>query len=283
MSTFIVLSHFQASQLWAARERGEASAVVSTDLNRSSASVEITPAGVRFETGASLSWEQVLEIREAKNNCFRVSDLRIERIQVFSEGLNRVYSLMPTSGAPTFLISGIPMHRIKDIDPHQDTLRKIQAARPVTGRVLDTATGLGYTAIEAARTAGQVVTIELDPQVLEIARLNPWSQELFDNPKIVQVIGDSYEQVTGLEDSSFSLVIHDPPTFSLAGELYSAEFYCQLCRVLKPKGRLFHYIGDLDSPSGRRVASGAARRLKEAGFTRTVDRHDAFGLLAYKY
>ena len=87
--------------------------------------------------------------------------------------LGRAYSLMPTEGAPTLLVWGIPMHRIKGTNPQRDTLTKIQAIAPVAGRVLDTCTGLGYTAIEAARTAEQVVTIELDPTVLEVARLQP--------------------------------------------------------------------------------------------------------------
>src|SRR5438128_7660937 len=102
---------------------------------------------------------------------------------------------MPTERAPTMLLSGIPMHRIKGIDPHEDTLRKIRAVAPVSGRVLDTATGLGYTAIEAARTAAEVVTIEIDPTVLEVARRNPLSRSLFSSPRIRQLIGDSVEAV----------------------------------------------------------------------------------------
>jgi predicted methyltransferase len=125
------------------------------------------------------------------------------------------------------LVSGIPMHRIKDTDPHQDTLEKIRAIKPVVGQVLDTATGLGYTAIEASRTAERVTTIELDTAALKVCQLNPWSQELLNNPKITQLIGDSYDVVSEMEAGSFSRVIHDPPVLSLAGDLYS-EFYKEL-------------------------------------------------------
>ena len=185
-------------------------------------------------------------------------------------------------GAPTMLISGIPMHRIKGIDPHRDTVQKIKTVAPVTGRVLDTATGLGYTAIEAAKTAEHVITIEIEPIVMEVARLNPWSRPLFQNPKITQVIGDVGEEIEGFEDEAFWRIIHDPPAFNLAGELYSGVFYGQLFRVLRRGGRLFHYIGNLESTSGRRVSRGAMRRLQEAGFSRVVRRPDAFGLVAYK-
>jgi hypothetical protein len=70
--------------------------------------------------------------------------------------------------------------------------------------------------------------------------------------------------------------------FSLAGELYSRACYEELYRVLKRKGRLFHYIGDLESRSGRNVARGVVRRLREAGFSRVVRKPGAFGLVAYR-
>jgi len=164
----------------------------------------------------------------------------------------------------------------------EDTLKKVATLAPIVGRVLDTATGLGYTAIEAAKTAEQVVTIELDPGAQEIAQLNPWSRALFDNPKISQIMGDAFEIVPTFEDNSFSRILHDPPVFSLAGELYSGAFYRQLFRILQRGGRLFHYIGDLNSKSSGTIAKGVIRRLQEAGFTRVVRRPEAFGVVAYK-
>jgi hypothetical protein len=174
------------------------------------------------------------------------------------------------------------MHRIKGTDPHQDTLKKMRAAGSLRGRVLDTCTGLGYTAIEAARTAEHVTTIELDPTTLEIARHNPWSRALFEHPHIEQVMGNACEKILTFEDGCFSRIIHDPPTFQLAGELYSGAFYRELYRVLKSNGRLFHYIGSLDSKSGHGVARGVVRRLGEAGFRRVVKKPEAFGVVAYR-
>jgi uncharacterized protein len=115
-----------------------------------------------------------------------------------------------------------------------------------------------------------------------VARLNPWSRELFDNPKITQRIGDAYDVVPELEPGSFSRIIHDPPISSLAGQLYSGEFYRQLWRVLGQRGRLFHYIGNPKSASGQSTTQGVIRRLKAAGFTRVVPYADAFGVVASK-
>ena len=256
--------------------------MVSSDLSLTRIKVDITQAGARFPGGQVLTWEDSETISDSERVCFLVGEEGLRKVQIFSETTNRLYSLMPTQGAPTMLVSGIPMHRIKGIDPHQDTLRKIKTIAPIQGHVLDTATGLGYTAIQASKTAERVVTIELDPVALEIARLNPWSQGLFQNPRITQIVGDSFEEIGNFESGAFSRIIHDPPVFSLAGDLYSGEFYRELFRVLGRGGRLFHYIGDLESKSGRSVAKGAIRRLGEAGFSRVVRRPEAFGLVAYK-
>jgi predicted methyltransferase len=174
------------------------------------------------------------------------------------------------------------MHRIKGTNPYLDTLSKTRAISPIGGYVLDTATGLGYTAIEAAKTALQVVTIELDPQAQEIARFNPWSESLFGNPKIKQIIGDSFEEIERFDNECFSCIIHDPPTLNLAGELYSQEFYQRAFRVLKQNGRMFHYIGDPESKTGARTTKGVLNRLKGAGFERIALKPQAFGVVAYK-
>jgi predicted methyltransferase len=278
----IVLSHLQAEALLAARQAGETQLVVSPDLGLTRTELDIKSGEVCFPDGQVLTWQDLEMISDSPRSCFLVEEEGLRKVQIFSEATNRLYSLMPTQGPPTMLVSGIPMHRIKGIDPHQDTLRKIKTIAPIKGHVLDTATGLGYTAIQAAKTAERVITVELDPAALEIARINPWSRELFENPKITQIVGDSFEEIGNFESETFSRVIHDPPAFSLAGDLYSGEFYGELFRVLGRGGRLFHYIGDLESKSGRSVARGVIRRLGEAGFSRVVRRPEAFGLVAYK-
>ena len=278
----IVVSFVQMEPLVAARKTGQERVELSPDLGLSRVTVEVTTDGAIFPDGERLNWQSVEKIKKAQSNCFVVEDGSIRSIQVFSEDTNRVCSLLPTRRTPSMLIAGFTMHRIVDTDPMEDTLKKIATIAPITGRVLDTATGLGYTAIEAAKTAEQVVTIELDGGAKEIARLNPWSRTLFENPKIEQVMGDAFEVVPTYADESFNRIVHDPPVFSLAGELYSGVFYAQLYRVLKRGGRLFHYIGDLNSKSSGTITRGVLKRLGEAGFTRIVRRPEAYGVVAYK-
>jgi predicted methyltransferase len=277
-----VLSYVQVAPILKARQSGESFALTSTDLGLTVVEVQLHPERVSFPGGESLSWERLADIYADKTACYLVADSAPKAIERYSETSALFFALMPTETAPTMLISGIPMHRIKGTDPYQDTLSKIKALAPVRGRVLDTATGLGYTAIEAAKTALEVVTIEIDPVAQEIARLNPWSQDLFDNPRITQIIGDSYEEIERFETGSFACILHDPPVFTLAGDLYSGAFYQQAYRVLKRNGRMFHYIGDPDSKTGARTTKGVVRRLRAAGFPRVVHKPRAFGVVAYK-
>ncbi|MGD8632181.1 MAG: RsmD family RNA methyltransferase [Anaerolineales bacterium] len=275
-----VLSHFQAGELIDAHEQGAEQHYVSLDLGISESLVQLTEDQVILRDDVRLYWDQIHAIHADENSCFLVQEDDFEKIITFSEEFNRVYSLLPTRSAPTLLVSGIPMHRIKDTDPLQDTLSKIKTVKPLHGVVLDTATGLGYTAIEAVRSADHVITIELDPEVLEIARLNPWSKRLFDHPRIERRVGDSYEMVGSFEEQTFDIVLHDPPTIALDGDLYGSVFYTQLHRILKENGRLFHYIGNPESPSGRSTTSGVIQRLNEVGFQDIRRAPEAFGIVA---
>jgi predicted methyltransferase len=277
----IILSHYQAAILLEAHHSGLDTISVSLDLGLTTTEVALTPDRVILPD-AVMAWNEIEEITRHDTACFVVENHHAEMIRGFSDLTGRVYGLMPTEAAPTMLISGLPMHRIKGTDPYRDTLAKIKTIAPITGRVLDTCTGLGYTAIEAAKTAERVITIELDPTAQEMARYNPWSRSLFDNPKIEQIIGDAFEVVPSFEDGVFSSILHDPPMLSLAGELYSGEFYRACWRVLRRNGKLFHYIGDPDSKSGARTTKGVVRRLQEAGFTRVVSKPQAFGVAAFK-
>ncbi|MEZ4719989.1 MAG: hypothetical protein R2851_28465 [Caldilineaceae bacterium] len=105
-----------------------------------------------------------------------------EKIVRFSEESNRVYSLMPTRSADH-------AHLRHPHAPHQGDRpsarhrEKIRAAGRIHGQVLD-GMGLGYTAIAAAKLAAHVTTIEIEPTVVDLCLLNPWSQELFSAPNI---------------------------------------------------------------------------------------------------
>jgi predicted methyltransferase len=275
----IILSRFQTQTLPRTREAA-VNISLSPDLGLTTIEATLCPEGLFLPNGEHLDWDAIDEINDSPNGCFAIQGGRPEKIQVFSAMTNRVCSLMPTAGAPTMLVAGFTMHRIKGCDPYQDGRAKVEAIAPMRSMALDTCTGLGYTAIEAARTAAQVHTIELDPGAQEIARQNPWSQALFDNATITQHLGDSDALLDTFPAGMFDRIIHDPPVVSLAGQLYGAEFYRKLHRVLGTKGRLFHYIGNPESRSMTNVTRGVSDRLRAAGFSRVRPCPGAFGVVA---
>ena len=275
----MIFSHFQIRTLLTGSPTGKRS--LSSDLNRTFIQVNRDDEGWRFPTGEILKDSHIKTIDQDENSCFILENGQLNKAALYSERTNRYYSLMSTTKAPTMLISGIPMHRIKDITPVEDTANKIRALGNPLGMILDTSTGLGYTAIHDARSDSMVITVEFDPIVLALCRMNPWSKELFTDPKIKQVIGDSWDIVNMFPSGSFDAILHDPPTFSLAGHLYSQAIYNNFFRILKSEGKLFHYIGNPNSRSGASVGRGVVKRLEKAGFWVKPKPH-AFGVLAQK-
>jgi predicted methyltransferase len=129
--------------------------------------------------------------------------------------------------------------------------------------------GLGYTAIEAAKQPAvkHVVTCELSDAVVALAQWNPFSDRLFAKDSTVAMMkGSSFDLIKSFDSNMFDFVIHDPPRFSHATELYSSEFYNELYRVCKSGARLFHYVGSIGKDSGRKIEKEVEKRLKLAGF-----------------
>jgi len=240
--------------------------VVSLDLGLSESSVELLDEAALLPGGLRVSISDLRRIAEREEAIFIVDDDGIY-MAAYADG--HFYKLVPTEGAPTLEIDGIRMHRTRDITPERDAAMKLEALGLRGGWVLDICTGLGYTALEALRRDAElVVSIEVNPIVLKMAHINPWSRGLFQDKRIDIILGDAYEVVPSLPEARFDYIIHDPPRFALAGHLYSAEFYHSLLRALKPGGRLFHYTGEPGSRYRRiDLRKGVMRRLREAGFT----------------
>ncbi len=277
----MMISYNQASCLMQAKENGLKSAEISLDLNITKAKVGISEDFFIFPQNEKISEIQLKKVIKDKESCFLVKGNSLLKMQLFSEKTNRFYKLVPTDDAPTIEISGIRMHVTKSMSPMQDTKKKIQSISPISGIVLDTCMGLGYTAILASKLADFVFTCEKDENVLEISGLNPWSKELFNNKKISIVKTDIFDEIRVFKSEMFNAIIHDPPRFGLAPELYSKEFYAQAFRVIKKGGRIYHYTG---SPGSKNrnidLPKRVAEKLMAAGFREIKKAH--YGLTAIK-
>jgi len=178
--------------------------------------------------------------------------------------------LVPTEwGAPTFEIDGIKMLPTSKESPIGDARRKVALVEPRGKLVLDTCGGLGYFAaccLEAG--VARIQSFEKNADVLWLRTLNPWSPDPDASGGRLQLQhADVLPAIAQIVDASIDAILHDPPRFGIAGELYSQAFYGQLARVLRRGGRLFHYTGSPNRlTSGRDVPREVAKRLEQAGF-----------------
>jgi len=232
----------------------------SLDLDRSTTTVEVTPDGWSSTEGR-FPWLATCKDR----TIYYWDGTAFEPASRYSGSLIK---LVPTEwGPPTFEIDGIKMLPTSKVSPYADAELKVDWIQPRGKRVLDTCGGLGYFAAWCLQGgAAEILSFEKNPDVLWLRTLNPWSPTPGNALRLTR--GDVSTQIATLPAGSMDAILHDPPRFGIAGELYSQDFYNQLGRVLRRRGRLFHYTGTPNKlTSGRDVPREVAQRLERAGFS----------------
>jgi predicted methyltransferase len=258
--------------LRAAARAGASTVECSLDLDRSTTRVE---PGVADWIWQGRRFPYLEDCRE--RTVYHWSGERFEPVARFTTSLIK---LVPTPwGPPTFEIDGIKMLPTAKVSPYADAERKVGLIRPRGKRILDTCGGLGYFAAWCLLgQAKQVLSYERSADVLWLRGLNPWSPA--PASRLTLTLGDIVEEIAGLPDASVDAILHDPPRFGVAGALYAQTFYDQLARVLRRKGKLFHYTGAPNKlTTGRDVANEVRKRLQRAGFAATLE---GDGVLAVK-
>jgi predicted methyltransferase len=246
--------------LRAAARAGASTAECSLDLGRSTVTVELNAAdwiwrGDRFPYPEGCKDRTIYHWTE---QAFRPA----------ARYTNALTKLVPTDwGPPTFEIDGIKMLPTSRMSPAVDAEQKVGCIQPRGKQVLDTCGGLGYFADCCLRGgARRVMSFEKNADVIWLRSLNPWSPPVDDRLTLTRA--DITLEIERLPSRSFDAILHDPPRFGTAGELYSGRFYEQLARVLRVNGRLFHYTGTPNRlTSGRDVPREVAKRLRGAGFS----------------
>lgn len=243
----------------AARRAGAATLACSVDLDRSTITIELRAEGWSWQ-GRQYPYAE----RCKEHTIYYWTGTEFAPVARFTTSLIK---LVPTKwGPPTFEIDGIKMLPSAQVSPYADAERKVGLIQPLGKVILDTCGGLGYFAAWCVQgQARQVLSFEKNPDVIWVRGHNPWSPQTGGVLSLRQ--GDISQEIGSLPDESVDAILHDPPRFGIAGELYSQAFYDQLARVLKRKGKLFHYTGAPNRlTSGRDVPNEVAKRLRQAGF-----------------
>jgi predicted methyltransferase len=256
---------------------------VSLDLGRSVAVVSADEELITLPDGQRISRGALAEAFSEPQDCVEIADGNPRKVYIYDESRRKYYKLFqPVEGAPpTIVINGHTMHPIVGAGPWEGTADMVAALPARTGACLDTCCGLGYSAhFLAERGFEEVVTCEVDPNVLHVAAVNPWSERLFETAAIEVHLADVREYLAEAPDARFACVFHDPPSIYQAGELYARQLYSTFTRVLQAKGVLYHYVGTPGGRGGRDYAHGVMQRLQEAGFGPV--RRVTGGVLAFK-
>lgn len=241
-----------------ARRAGLAELTCSLDLDRTTTTVALDESGWTWQGQRYPYLEKCKE-----RTVYYWRDGEFAPASRYSTSLIK---LVPTEwGTPTFEIDGIKMLVSEKLSPYQDAQAKVALIEPRGKVVLDTCGGLGYFAAWClGGGAARIVSFEKNPDVIWLRSLNPWSPQTGGALSLTE--GDVSEKIVELPDGSVDAILHDPPRFGIAGELYSQTFYDQLARVLKRGGRMFHYTGAPNKlTTGRDVPTEVATRLKRSG------------------
>jgi len=253
-----------AEALLAARDAGATTWNGSLDLGRSGGDVALTAEDWEWRS------ERYPYPKALKDRTIHYWDGN--EFAPISRYSGSLIKLVPTEwGAPTFEIDGIKMLPTSKESPIDDARRKVALVEPRGKSVLDTCGGLGYFAaccLEAG--VARIQSFEKNADVLWLRTLNPWSpdpESAAAGGRLQLTHADVSQTIAQIASASVDALLHDPPRFGIAGELYSQAFYDQLARVLRKGGRLFHYTGSPNKlTSGRDVPREVAKRLEKAGF-----------------
>ncbi len=208
--------------LLAARRAGETTVECSLDLSRSTTVVDVGPKTWTWG-GREFPYLDSCKPRTV----YHFVGAAFEPVARFAGSLIK---LVPTEwGPPTFEIDGIKMRPTARVSPYADAERKVGLIEPRGKRILDTCGGLGYFAAWCLRGgARHVQSYEKNPDVIWLRSLNPWSPDSAWSGGAATALtlteGDVAKRIRMLPDASVDAILHDPPRFGTAGELYAQTF-----------------------------------------------------------
>ncbi|MDD4983522.1 MAG: rRNA adenine N-6-methyltransferase family protein [Candidatus ainarchaeum sp.] len=196
------------------------------------------------------------------------------KLQISNE--NGIFSLRKdkNENKPILYINAVKMNVSKDlgIDAYNENVMDSLEVSTYDD-VLEICTGAGYKTLLLAEKAKNVVSIEKSKEVLELMTYNPYTKELLKKEN-VKIITDDATNYAKKSKEKFTKILHDPPTFKFAPELYTKEFYADLYGLAEEGCILFHYTGNPGNKfRGKDLTSATIERAKQAGW-KLMKRYD---------
>lgn len=142
-----------------------------------------------------------------------------------------------------FLNGDLQLSTLDEYRYHESLVHPALAASKAPHRILLLGAGDGMALREILKwpEVEEVLVIELDPQVVDLARRYPTlvhaNRHAFDDPRVTVRYGDAFRQVAEL-NQTFDVILADfpDPDVEAIAKLYSLGFYRQIHQRLTPNG-----------------------------------------------
>jgi spermidine synthase len=169
------------------------------------------------------------------------------------------------SGQLTFYENGVPVISTHNIDQVEETVHYAMSQRPDARQVLLLGGGVAGTAREILRYGvGGVTYVEIDPLIIAAGR--QFLPENLADARIRTVATDGRRFVQRTDERYEVVIVDVPdPSTSQLNRFYTAEFYAEVRRILKPDGVLAFALGHYEnyvSPGLARLLASAHRTLR---------------------
>lgn len=147
-----------------------------------------------------------------------------------------------------FLNGDLQFSSLDEYRYHEALVHPAMAGLPERVLVLGGGDGLALREVLRYPSVREVVEVELDPAVVELARTEPALVELnggsLRDPRVRVVIADAFRWLRGAAGRFDAVVVDMPdPDATATAKLYSTEFYALVRQVLAPGGRVVVQAG----------------------------------------
>lgn len=168
---------------------------------------------------------------------------------------------------PVLYINAVKMNVSKDfgIDGYnENVIKNLQLKK--TDFVLEICTGAGYKTILLVEKAKKVISVEKSEDVLELMKYNPYTKDLQNKTNLEIINIDAIKFVRNTKEK-FDKILHDPPTYKFAPELYTEKFYKDLFLISENGCIFFHYTGNPGNKfRGTDIIKATVERAISAGW-----------------
>ena len=178
-----------------------------------------------------------------------------------------------SSGLLIFYENGVPVAATENTTQVEEAVHYAMCQRPLAQRVLLIGGGVAGDAREILRypSVAEVTYVELDPAIVAAGRRLVAGN--LDDPRIILAAADGRRFVRESRDR-FDVVIVDlpDPSTSQLNRYYTAGFFSEARRALKPDGVLAFGLGHYENFAGPELARllSSARRTLQGAFGRVV-------------